>query len=119
MENMGQDVTENTVEAASLRSSVVNLVRTCWACPEQYDAMLDGEIVGYLRLRHGGFSVQCPDVGGDLVYEASPRGDGIFDDDERDYYLRFAVDAILKWLANGRQALNRPQAPDVAYRVTG
>ena len=86
------------------------------ACPEQYNAYLGGKQVGYLRLRHGAFSVDFPDCGGETIYEASPAGDGIFADDERDYYLRFAVDAILKRL---RGESPRPPAPNVEYEVTG
>jgi len=67
---------------------MIKLRLTCGACPEQYDAFL-GEIqVGYLRLRHGAFRVDYPECGGETIYEASPRGDGEFHDDERDYYLR-------------------------------
>ena len=69
--------------AVNMRPVVVRLVRTCSACPEQYDAFIGEEKVGYLRLRHGHFRVECPDVWGEMVYEASPSGDGIFDDDER------------------------------------
>lgn len=86
------------------------------ACPEQYGAFLDGEKVGYLRLRHGGFTVECPDCGGCLVFEASPIGDGAFEDDERDYYLRFAAAAILKWIDDGRPGERpAPPAPDIEY----
>ena len=67
---------------------------TCSACPEQYDVFKDDKIVGYLRLRHGHFSVEYPDCGGELVYEAQPKGDGIFEDDERDKYLTNAINAI-------------------------
>jgi hypothetical protein len=92
-------------------------------CPEQYDAFLDGEQVGYLRLRHGHFTVECPDCGGCLVYEADPEGQGAFDDEERDYYLRFAVNAIHRWIADGRPAMEpldaRPPAPDVEYEREG
>ena len=83
-------------------SDTIELVQTCTACPEQYDAKLNGEQVGYLRLRHGGFTVECPDCGGDLVYEASPLGDGSFQDDERGAYLSSAVAAILKWVEEER-----------------
>jgi len=72
----------------------IELVQTCGACPEQYDAFLDGKQVGYLRLRHGYFSVTYPDVSGEYVYEAEPKGDGLFEDDERSGYL-----------ANARMAL--------------
>lgn len=61
------------------------LVETCGACPEQYDAYYNGKEVGYLRLRYGYFSVRCPSSSGDIVYEAHPRGDGIFELDERDF----------------------------------
>ena len=79
------------------------LERTCTACPEQYDVLVENEQVGYLRLRHGEFRVEVPDVGGRAVYEAAPEGDGIFEDEERDDYLRQAVDAI------HRNAMSEPR----------
>ena len=87
---------------------------TCGMCPEQYDAFLNGAQVGYLRLRHGHFSVDFPDCGGETIYEASPDGDGAFEDSERDYYLRFAVDAIQRKLAG---TLGRPEAPNVQHEI--
>jgi hypothetical protein len=73
----------------------IKLVRTSLAMPEQYDAFDEsGEQVGYLRLRHGRFRVDFPSIGGRTILEASPHGDGIFDDDERDLYLQQACDAI-------------------------
>ena len=78
----------------------IRLVLTCGACPEQYDATdQQGRQVGYLRLRHGGFSVECPGCRGDLVYTAEPRGDGEFYDDEREQHLRAACEAIARWVA--------------------
>ena len=79
--------------------SEIQLQRTCLACPEQYDAFLDGKQVGYLRLRHGSFRVDVPDCGGETVYRANPQGDGIFDEGERDHYLTEAKAAILDWLS--------------------
>ena len=79
------------------RPVVVRLVRTCYACPEQYDAFIGEEKVGYLRLRHGHFTVKCPDVWGEMVFEASPGGDGIFDDDERTEHLEAAQMAVAEW----------------------
>lgn len=94
---------------------MIRLVKTCSACPEQYDAFEDGKQVGYLRLRHGEFRVDYPDCGGETIYTATPNGDGeFFDDDERDYFLRFAVDAIEKKL---RGEPTPPRAPDVEYEV--
>ena len=72
----------------------VLLKRTCWACPEQYDAYIGSRQIGYLRLRHGFFSVEYPDCGGTEVYSAEPEGDGIFEHDERETYLRAAVTAL-------------------------
>lgn len=71
------------------------LVCTCPACPEQYDVFdKDEKPVGYLRLRHGYFRADYPDCGAETIYVASPKGDGIFDDDERQHYLTEAVAAI-------------------------
>lgn len=80
----------------------VTFVRTCYACPEQYDAFIpygdDGDVfqVGYLRLRHGKFTVECPDVGGQIVYQATIEGTdvGIFSDEERIEHLKKAAQAI-------------------------
>lgn len=78
----------------------IKLEQTCGACPEQYDAYLNGEVVGYLRLRHGYFTVSCPWSGGEVVYEAQPEGDGLFTYEERDGFLEAACAAIAKWTAN-------------------
>jgi hypothetical protein len=76
----------------------LELVQTCSACPEQYDAMFGDRLVGYLRLRQGEFTVACPDVDGQIVLDVRPRGDGSFDDDEREDYLRRAKAAIANWI---------------------
>jgi hypothetical protein len=75
----------------------VRLEQTCGACPEQYDAFIGEEQVGYLRLRHGGFRVDAPDCGGETIYYAEPKGDGIFESNERQFYLNEAKEAIIKW----------------------
>lgn len=78
----------------------IELVMTCSACPEQYDAYWNGLLVGYLRLRHGDFTVTFPNVYGEIIYSAEPAGDGSFEDHERDYYLMEAEKAIICKLAN-------------------
>ena len=77
------------------------LIQTCCACPEQYDVFNDatGQQIGYLRLRHGHFRADYPDCGGDTVYESRPRGDGFFEDDERQEELTKAVKALLHRIA--------------------
>lgn len=80
---------------------------TCQACPEQYDVLDDeGNLVAYLRLRHGSFTAQCPDVGGDLVYQAYPKGDGIFEDEERYRFLTEAIYNVQKWIMNDKLDYN-------------
>jgi hypothetical protein len=77
----------------------IDFVTTCPTHPEQYDAFIDGEKVGYLRLRHGYFYTACPACGGEKVLEAEPKGDGYFEDDEREHYLTLAAKAIHEWKA--------------------
>ncbi|MDE4596028.1 hypothetical protein [Sinorhizobium meliloti] len=72
----------------------ITLHQTCSACPEQYDAKLDGAQVGCLRLRHGWFRVDYPECGERTILEGYPKGDGIFDDVERDEWLSKAKFAI-------------------------
>lgn len=68
---------------------------TCYACPEQYDVYdSDGKMVAYFRLRHGRFDASVPDVGGTIVYESYPKGDGSFDDAERYEELTKALEKV-------------------------
>lgn len=75
------------------------LVMTCGAWPEQYDVYKDGKYVAYLRLRHGRFTVDAPNIG-NTIYRAFPEGDGYFTDEERDFYLNEAVEAIQRYYQN-------------------
>lgn len=70
----------------------LTFVRTCWACPEQYDVFKDGKQVGYLRLRHGYFATYYPDHTGEILWDTNAHGDGIFyDQEERDLNLDHAA----------------------------
>lgn len=84
------DRMNNPVEIDGFR-----LVCTCGACPEQYDVFAaEGRQVGYLRLRHGHFRADYPDLGGETVYQSDTKGDGVFSDEERMVELKKAVEAI-------------------------
>jgi len=72
----------------------IRLEKTCDACPEQYDAFIGDKQVGYLRLRHGYFYVSYPDCNDDIIYDSYTKGDGMFTEDERDYFLNQAKNAI-------------------------
>ena len=74
--------------------ALIDLRETCMACPEQYDAYLGDRKVAYLRLRHGYFSVEFLESGGELLFEAHPEGDGMFEEEEREEYLNKAKRAI-------------------------
>jgi hypothetical protein len=89
-----EDIPE--IESGNVSWEDIELEQTCGACPEQYDAYYGTKQVGYLRLRHGNFYADGPN--GQTVYEANPKGDGIFEEDERDYYLTEAKKAIAKML---------------------
>lgn len=73
----------------------LTLVITCPACPEQYDVFKGDKQVAYFRLRHGVFTVDYPDVEGDEIYYAEPKGNGIFDKDERLNYMAKAMRVVL------------------------
>lgn len=94
---------EQTMENdGDLHIGGLRLVCTCGACPEQYDVFSKtGDKVGYLRLRHGHFRADVPDAGDETVYEAHPKGDGVFEPEERMQYLTEAVEAIKKTLVEG------------------
>lgn len=74
--------------------------KTCDAFPEQYDVMnRDGELVGYVRLRHGVIECKYPDVDGEYIYYKGVEDAfaGFFeDDDERMYHLKAIAEEIYK-----------------------
>lgn len=71
------------------------LQQHCYACPESYYVYNeDGDEVGYLRLRHGSFSAYAGD---EVVHVSNPEGDGIFEEDERNYHLENGVIAIANY----------------------
>lgn len=72
------------------------LVKTCSACPEQYDVFLGDRLVGYLRLRHGFFRAEAL---GEIVYTSATQGDGSFAESERKTYLDKAIIEIDRFLA--------------------
>ncbi len=71
----------------------VRLEQVCGACPEAYDAFIGDELIGHLRLRHGGFSVVYIPTNV-TVYGARPDGDDCFNTYERDFYLNGAKTAL-------------------------
>jgi hypothetical protein len=75
----------------------MRLVKTCDACPEQYDVYKKDWKIGYLRLRYGHFTAQVIDPGGKQVYEASiggPMTGEFTTQQERKFHLKAAKKAI-------------------------
>ena len=88
-----------------VKAKDIRLVSTCNACPEQYDAYLGAELVGFLRLRWGAFTVTCPDPGGIQVYhrEMGNSFQGLFHNTkQRKKELKKARNSIAKWIINGK-----------------
>lgn len=81
----------------------VILSRTCTVSPEQYDAFDSRwNLIGYLRIRHGLFTVEAPDVGGTVVYEAMTSSNtGYFNDEERSTFLDRAKVALSDFYNGG------------------
>jgi hypothetical protein len=58
-----------------------------------------------MRLRHGWFRTEyykTPDDFGEIVYECYPKGDGIFEDDEREEHLKKGAEAIIKQMGSDK-----------------
>lgn len=80
----------------------LSIIMTCGACPESYDVYRGNDCVGKLRLRHGYFAASAYKFdevdGDDVVYESFPKGDGIFESDERDEEINKALREIAKYI---------------------
>lgn len=85
------------------------------ACPEQHDAFIGQQQVGYLRLRHGMFRADYPDCGGETVLEGCPLGDGEFKPEERPEWLDRARAALYEaWRADWVNASDEDIEAEVA-----
>jgi len=69
----------------------IKLVKTCFACPEQYDLFFEDKMIAYIRLRWGRLYCSVPDVSGKIIYDYQFEDTmkGMFDDEnERKKYLK-------------------------------
>jgi hypothetical protein len=84
---------------AKFKLKGLKFVLTYDAFPEQYEVFNKYNCqVGYLRLRHSLFSVQCPDCMDSERLEMITDGSGEFTDLERKECLLIAAVAIKKWM---------------------
>lgn len=86
------------------RKNGLELVLTCGMCPEQYDVKNYGVIVAYYRLRHGVFTIDCPDAGGEEILSLQPNGEGVFEKEERLNYLALALRKVKEYYKERNEA---------------
>ena len=82
----------------------LNLIQTYSPRPEQYNAIFDGFLAGYIRLMDGNISVEYPACGGELLFQTNVTGE--IGEVERDHFLRLAITAIRHRIAIDRPTLN-------------
>ena len=83
-------------------TAIFQLQQTCAACPQAYNVYHDGEYVGSMRLRHGCFTVR---YNNSTIYHAYPKGDGLFESDEKDKFLTEGCNALLQAIKAKEQNL--------------
>ena len=97
--------------------------RTTWAMPEQYLVKLGSLDVAYLRLRWSNFTVQCPDLDGELVLaeivEEEAYTGRFWSPETRTHWLGMAHDAIVAWLRRKVDTLPQKTREGLAGRVVG
>lgn len=80
----------------------LNFVKTCDACPEQYDVFDEnGYKVAYVRLRHGWLSVECPTniiTDDNVIFGMSTEGDGSLTSREKPIVMDMVKSAINHWI---------------------
>lgn len=75
----------------TIKHTDIKLRLTSVHTPEQYDALYNGEVVGYLRLRSGHFRAEYE---GNVVYSSDTIGNGAFEAEERMHHLPKAKERI-------------------------
>lgn len=72
---------------------------TCDQYPEQYDVFKGDVQVAYFRVRHGTFWVRMPTSQNDVIFVCYPKGQGAFEESEREHYLKMALSEVAWRLA--------------------
>ncbi len=78
----------------------ITFKQTSMACPQVFEVSLSGKEIGSLRLRHGVFTVIYfgSEKPNNIVFFDRPKGDGILDVDEEQFYLRKAKKSLVDYL---------------------
>ncbi len=76
----------------------LKFLRTCIACPEQYDVFDENKNkVGYIRLRHGYLTAEVPDSGGTEIFSHKFSDErGGFDSEEECHTFLTRIAMIIK-----------------------
>ena len=53
----------------TVNQPLLEIRQTSFMCPEQYEVFYRGQMVAYIRLRHGYLTCECPSVNGDMVFQ--------------------------------------------------
>lgn len=103
--------------------SETRLVRTCSACPEQYDLLVGDTKIAYFRLRGGLFTVAVPWVAGIEVYVKHWPDDpfkGEFDTDrERFNELRAGLRAVSRYMRHQIEEIVSSVTPGSVVETPG
>jgi hypothetical protein len=88
-----------------IRIEDITIERRSISNPEEYEALLNGKQIGYLRLQDGHFTVKYGMPSGTLIWESFPEGKDALTEHERPLYLKIAqqklFDHINKQPKNG------------------
>ena len=71
------------------------IIRSCGACPEQYDIILNNKFIAFIRLRHGILTCENPEQT-KIYYKDNINYDGSFWDNKKDREL--FINKIIKKL---------------------
>lgn len=71
-------------------------------CPEQWEVYKSEELVGFLRLRNGIFSVYNEATDEKIFSIINCEGGGMFKENERRKYLTIGVRELNNWLNKGK-----------------
>ena len=96
--NQCNDDTEYMEDGYTITINGLDFIMTCSACPEQYDVLKDGEMVGYVRFRFSELRCDYKDCGGERIYthlfDDCPMLGTFINNSERMHYLKLIADKI-------------------------
>ncbi len=75
---------------------MLKLTKISISHPEEYEVSLQGNVIGFIRLNYNCLRVDYMNYGGEVLFDDATKGDGEFDESEKDNYIDMSKKVLVR-----------------------